>query len=312
MGGGPRRLRGRGGRDRLGRGRGLGRPRVPRLLRGGRAAHGAAARRRLAPPRRPPPRRAGRRSSTWASPSASRSRCRCTAPSRRTGSRTRRTTSPSCPRGCSRSSRTSLGTLAVVVVALRSFRRRPLGNALIIAGIAAAAIGSGLAGLGAAGQRDRDRGRRGAALRRIRRIPRAFRRVFQARNGQSLSHKRCLNKIQTCASLPSLDTDRISRAERCSPSRASSRPLGLRLASDTRRCTICGALSSPAGCLLAFAGMATAAAAAGSATSEASTSPDDHGHDGRTTAAGSARAESCATSTRGGTSAARARTRGTG
>jgi hypothetical protein len=44
-----------------------------------------------------------------------------------------------------------LGTLAVVVIALRSFRRRPLGNGLIIAGIAAAATGSGLAGLGAAG-----------------------------------------------------------------------------------------------------------------------------------------------------------------
>jgi len=44
-----------------------------------------------------------------------------------------------------------LGTLAVVIVALRSFRRRPLGNGLIIAGIAAAATGSGLAGLGAAG-----------------------------------------------------------------------------------------------------------------------------------------------------------------
>jgi len=44
-----------------------------------------------------------------------------------------------------------LGTVAVVVVALRSFRRRPLGNGLIIAGIAAAATGSGLAGLGAAG-----------------------------------------------------------------------------------------------------------------------------------------------------------------
>jgi hypothetical protein len=43
------------------------------------------------------------------------------------------------------------GTLAVVVVALRSFRRRPLGNGLIIAGIAAAATGSGLTGLGAAG-----------------------------------------------------------------------------------------------------------------------------------------------------------------
>ena len=45
----------------------------------------------------------------------------------------------------------SLGTLAVVWVALRSIRKRPVGNALIIAGIAAAAIGSGLPGLGAAG-----------------------------------------------------------------------------------------------------------------------------------------------------------------
>jgi len=43
------------------------------------------------------------------------------------------------------------GTLAVVIVALRSLRRRPLGNSLIVAGIAAAALGSGLAGLGAAG-----------------------------------------------------------------------------------------------------------------------------------------------------------------
>jgi hypothetical protein len=43
------------------------------------------------------------------------------------------------------------GTLAVLVVALRSIRRRPLGNGLIVAGIAAAAAGSGLAGLGAAG-----------------------------------------------------------------------------------------------------------------------------------------------------------------
>lgn len=43
------------------------------------------------------------------------------------------------------------GTLAVVVVALRSFRQRPLANGLIVAGIAAAAAGSGLSGLGAAG-----------------------------------------------------------------------------------------------------------------------------------------------------------------
>lgn len=45
----------------------------------------------------------------------------------------------------------SVGTLAVVGVALRSLRRRPLGNALIILGVAAAALGSGLAGLGAGG-----------------------------------------------------------------------------------------------------------------------------------------------------------------
>jgi hypothetical protein len=45
----------------------------------------------------------------------------------------------------------SAGTLAVVVVALRSLRRRPLGNTLVILGVAAAAIGSGVAGLGAGG-----------------------------------------------------------------------------------------------------------------------------------------------------------------
>jgi hypothetical protein len=42
------------------------------------------------------------------------------------------------------------GTAAVVVVALRSIRRRPLGNALILAGVATAAVGSALAGLGEA------------------------------------------------------------------------------------------------------------------------------------------------------------------
>ncbi len=44
----------------------------------------------------------------------------------------------------------SVGTLAVLVVALRSIRRRPLGNALIVGGVALAALGSALAGLGAA------------------------------------------------------------------------------------------------------------------------------------------------------------------
>jgi len=45
----------------------------------------------------------------------------------------------------------SLGTLAVVVVAVATFRRRPRGNALIVAGVAVAAVGSALAGLGEAG-----------------------------------------------------------------------------------------------------------------------------------------------------------------
>jgi hypothetical protein len=44
-----------------------------------------------------------------------------------------------------------LGTAAVVAVALRSIRRRPLGNTLVVLGVAAAAAGSGLGGLGAGG-----------------------------------------------------------------------------------------------------------------------------------------------------------------
>ena len=42
----------------------------------------------------------------------------------------------------------SLGTIAVVSVALMSFRARPLGNALILAGVGVAALGTALAGLG--------------------------------------------------------------------------------------------------------------------------------------------------------------------
>jgi hypothetical protein len=45
----------------------------------------------------------------------------------------------------------SLGTLAVVAVALRTLRRRPLGNGLVLAGVATAALGTALAGLGVAG-----------------------------------------------------------------------------------------------------------------------------------------------------------------
>lgn len=44
----------------------------------------------------------------------------------------------------------SLGTLAVVAVALLTFRRRPIGNALVLAGVACAAAGSAIAGLGVA------------------------------------------------------------------------------------------------------------------------------------------------------------------
>ena len=45
----------------------------------------------------------------------------------------------------------TVGTLGVVWVAVATFRRRPVGNALIVLGVVAAAAGSGLAGLGAAG-----------------------------------------------------------------------------------------------------------------------------------------------------------------
>jgi hypothetical protein len=43
-----------------------------------------------------------------------------------------------------------LGTTAVVAVAIATIRRRPLGNALILAGVATAAAGSALSGLGTA------------------------------------------------------------------------------------------------------------------------------------------------------------------
>ena len=44
----------------------------------------------------------------------------------------------------------TLGTAAVVAVAIATSRRRPLANALILAGVAVAAAGSAVAGLGAA------------------------------------------------------------------------------------------------------------------------------------------------------------------
>jgi hypothetical protein len=42
------------------------------------------------------------------------------------------------------------GTAAVVGVAIATIRRRPLGNALVLAGVAVAAAGTALSGLGAA------------------------------------------------------------------------------------------------------------------------------------------------------------------
>jgi hypothetical protein len=42
------------------------------------------------------------------------------------------------------------GTVAVVAVAIATIRRRPLGNALVLAGVAVAAAGTALSGLGAA------------------------------------------------------------------------------------------------------------------------------------------------------------------
>jgi hypothetical protein len=45
----------------------------------------------------------------------------------------------------------SVGALAVVAVALATLRRRPLSNTLIVAGVAVAAAGSAVGGLGAAG-----------------------------------------------------------------------------------------------------------------------------------------------------------------
>jgi hypothetical protein len=44
----------------------------------------------------------------------------------------------------------SAGTLAVVVVAIATIRRRPMGNVLVLLGVAVAAAGSALAGLGTA------------------------------------------------------------------------------------------------------------------------------------------------------------------
>jgi hypothetical protein len=62
----------------------------------------------------------------------------------------RRITSTSSPARLLAIVGNSLGTLAVVVIALLTIRRRPVGNSLLLAGVAVAAAGSALAGLGVA------------------------------------------------------------------------------------------------------------------------------------------------------------------
>jgi hypothetical protein len=44
-----------------------------------------------------------------------------------------------------------VGTVAAVGVALAGLRRRPIGNAMLVAGVLVAAVGSGIAGLGEGG-----------------------------------------------------------------------------------------------------------------------------------------------------------------
>ena len=142
-----RRLRRRGGSARLGRRRGLGRGGVPRLLPRGRAADSAVARSRLAAPRGAA---LGRPLAlvytglaigvALAVPLETRSRGR-TFP-------TRRTCSISGPRGFSRSGQHARDARRRGRRAGKHSGRRPLGNALILAGVGVAALGSGLAGLG--------------------------------------------------------------------------------------------------------------------------------------------------------------------
>ena len=146
-----RRLRGRRGGDRVGRGRRLGRARIPRLLRSGRSAHRAAAGRGLPPPRRPPPSRAGR---------ARLRRPRCRHLARGAGARRLRR-GHGIPAAQDHLAFLPARLLAILANVARDARRgrgrapllpqAPARERLIIAGIAAAATGSGLAGLGAAG-----------------------------------------------------------------------------------------------------------------------------------------------------------------
>jgi hypothetical protein len=105
---------------------------------------------RLAAAGRRPHRRGRSPSSTLGSRSGSRWPCRSSRRSAGRRSPRRRSTWRSSPRGSSRSSATSPARSPLDVVAIRGFRRRPIGNALLLAGFATAAVGSALAGLGTA------------------------------------------------------------------------------------------------------------------------------------------------------------------
>ena len=143
-----RRLRRRGRSARLGCRRGLERGRVPRLLPRRRAADRAVARSRLAAPRRAA---LGRTARARLHGPRDRGRARRSARRPRSQGRTfptRRTCSSSGPRAFSRSRATRSGRWPSSSSRWRAIRRRPLGNALILAGVGVAALGSGLAGLG--------------------------------------------------------------------------------------------------------------------------------------------------------------------
>ena len=83
----------------------------------------------------------------------------------------------------------SLGTIAVVAVALLTIRRRPVGNALIVAGVAVAAAGSGLAGLGVAETAAFIAARRPSPLRGLRPYRRSPGWLTSRRIGRRLPHR---------------------------------------------------------------------------------------------------------------------------
>ena len=194
---GARRLRAGGRSARLGRGAGLERSRVSRLLPRRRAAHGAPARRQARSSSSAAGGSLPSRSRTWASRSASLSRCRCAFSLSGDALPHAQDVLDLWPARILAIVGNSLGTLAVVAVALLTLRPRPLGNALILAGIAVAALGSALAGLGVGRARAGDRCRRGPALRRFRQPSRRFRRFRRLRRRGSSPPARSRSQTAT-------------------------------------------------------------------------------------------------------------------